>query len=403
MLSNFQNNYGNLNFIQNIDLSLLNSSGNKENSESLLRKKRNFHFKIEKNIEKKSSLRQENSTEAVQPAAELFKNNFSSTTNLSKESSEKANSRKSKKENEIRKIILEKNLFNLYSINNLTAEEKEKLACKDPKISEFARKEYLKQIKTKNNFITLNKHLSSDINFAKINFTIPNFSSDCLKLTKNEINNRKIFNTQINKHPKYNNKLNNNLNLANNSDCSFTSELNEKSLYKNKPNCDSKNLGLFINQSNQSEKKTNNNNNLANFNKVNNFKQTASSSSSELENFTYLNLNLFDKSELYSERIENIQSFLNKKAKEKVIDEKTYLLHFKNIKELNEANEETKKMEDYSLDVNNLANLNLKNEIALKEKVLDTISHYECVFSNCEKILVTRKEWDAHYQEHYKN
>lgn len=380
---------------QTKDLSLQLFAENKENSESLLRKKRNFFFKIEKNYGNKFSKRSEKLPE-IGHHNENFKNNFSSTTNLSKESSGKGYKKKIKREEE-RKKIMEKNLVKLYSINSLRMEDKPKQAYKGTSALSFGKKDFLNLIKTKNNFITLNKQLSSDINFAKINFINPNFGSDSLKLNINKKNKSKNEKQIKIKNDK-------NASLANNSDCSLISELNEKS-FLNLTNCNS---SLFKKQPNFSVNKKNNinlNGDYNNRNKVYNLIQTASSTSLEFGNFTYLNLDLFEKSELYSERVESLQSFLNQKAQEKINDEKNYLFHSKNTGEMDEDIDEKMKMDDYSLDLNN--HMHADDKIAIKQRRLETIEdeivNYECVFPMCDRTLDNRKEWEAHYLEHLKN
>lgn len=371
------------------DLSLFYSSKDIEKSHDLLGKKRNCIFKIEKSFENKSVLRNINSAEVRQIAD---KNNFSSTTNLSKESGKNLK-KKTKKENHNKKMIREKNLFKFYSIDNFTNENKLKLNLK--KTSDLTKKDFLKQINTKNNFITLNRHLTPDLNFAKINFTSPNINTDYSILNNNLYNNK--FNFEENKQII---KRKSKEDLVEKDDYSTISK-SKKNLFSNLSNKKTKNLSLFKNQNYFS----NNNNLNQNYNRINkdyNFNQTANSKSLEYRNFTFLNLNLFEKSEVYTERIENIQIFLNKKSNEKSNDEKNKLLQLKNLIESNMEIREGLEFEEPLID-SNLDN-SRKNTNELQEKSLkyleENINEYDCVFSTCCNTFSSKLDWESHYKEH---
>jgi hypothetical protein len=381
------------------DLSFLFFTKNKENSESLLRKKRNNLFKIEKNFENNSILRKEISVEERRTADKI---NLTSTTNLSKESG-KNYKKMHTKENLKRKKIREKNLLKLYSINNSSVEEKFNFKKENSNISDLTKRDFLKQIKTKKNFITLNKQLSSNYNFAKINF-IP----DCLTL--NNKNNENNFNNIIKIKNNLQIKRKTNINLAKNCDYSCLA-IEKENCFPNLSKYEANNLSLLENQNSFSQNKKKDINLNGNKNKFNNYnlKQTADSISLKFINFTYLNLNLFEQSELYSERIENIQNFIDQKAKEKINDEKNNLLQLKKLKELNQSIEEAEKIDNSSVEFTNLINIDNENKLKfdLKEKMqknnVEIIVNYECAFSHCDKSLSTLRDWETHYQEHIKS
>lgn len=140
-----------------------------------LNKKRNSSlFAIEKCWKAKGIEKNEGRIAKAQCQINPHNNNLSSTTNMSKESFLIESKKRFRQEKAQRKSIREKNICNLYAVHNLSFNAEENLTnnLKDklPKPSQKKTihpqaKDILKLIKTKNNFITINKIFNSKSKF----------------------------------------------------------------------------------------------------------------------------------------------------------------------------------------------------------------------------------------------
>jgi len=335
-----------------------------------LSKKRNpLPFLIEKNHDKMQTVRENENLNTNKKLKEKI--NFSSSTNLSKES-------KKNKDNQNKKFIKEKNIFKLCAVNNIVTEEKLKLIHKGKnKSKDFSPRDFLHQIRTKNNFITLNKQFSKDFNID--NVSMYNFISKPRRINQNNNLQKNFF--LINKKENQNNKDV----FAKNSENTHVSESKEKSF--NLSNISLRNVGLSEN-------------NLINFcerNDNNILGKTVDLSYSELRKFTYFNSNLFEDSENIFKKYENIKNILKEKINVKNLkDEKKLSLHSKKKNEgvdsLNNENE---------VFLNNLnscdKNIENNNDSYNEDSV---ILYYECIFSQCSQVFEDRKKWEQHYNQH---
>lgn len=228
--------------------------------------------------------------------------------------------------------------------------------------------EFIKQIKTQNNFITQQKNFTNALNGEKFstlfknNSTEDSYSTDENQKTKNLINMTKVVNSKQNENLKE-------INFE--GECGIDSMkllnfsfLNSDVFQENNSNNDSKRLNLlndFVNEKSQEIKQLN-------------------LEVPNQDNFLTL-------------------SYMIKTSS--IIDSNFNRILAKTDKELKRSfdNAQSNFFETSKINLNRSYMKNINNCLFNQEKD-EVIHEYECCFSDCQYSFKNKKDWEKHYQEH---